>query len=250
MMEDELPPELRSRREAIYAQVTQRGRARRYRRRGAVAFAIAVVVATPIVGVALTRQTGHNERVATFAPSTTTEGDTTTLTPTTTSPTTSTVAPPTTTSTTTTTTSSPPTTTLICRNSTNPACGPLSYVPPVTNQPATLVVTTEPRAPTAGQTVTFKLHATDPDTFISSDMFCGQIMFGEGNGTGCQVACAPIGPQYGPWAPPPPRPSDVTFTVTHVYPRAGTYTARFSFVAGECSVRPSPASTSINVRIA
>ena len=247
-MEDELPPELRSRRRAIYAQVTQRGRARRYRRRGAIVFAIAVVVATPIVGVALTRQTGHNERVATFGPSTTTKGDTTTLTPTTTttSPTTSTVAP----STAPTTTASPSTTSLICRNSTNPACGPLSYVPPITNQPATLVVTTEPRAPTAGQTVTFKVQAADPDTFISSGMFCGQITFGEGNGTGCQVACAPIGPQYGPWAPPPPQPSDVTFTVTHVYPRAGTYTAHFSFIAGECSPRPSPASTSINVRIA
>jgi hypothetical protein len=70
-MDDELPSELRARRQAIYAQVTQRGRARRSRRIGAVAFAVAVVVATPVVAVALNRDGGDNPRVSTLEPSTT-----------------------------------------------------------------------------------------------------------------------------------------------------------------------------------
>ena len=69
-MDDELPPELRSRRQAIYEQVTQRGRARRSRRVGAVAFAVAAVVALPVGAVALTRESA-NQRVSTFEPSTT-----------------------------------------------------------------------------------------------------------------------------------------------------------------------------------
>ena len=245
-MEDELPPELRSRRQAIYTQVIRRGRARRYRRLGAVSFAVALVIASPIVAIALVgRGGGNSQRVSTFEPSTTEVVGTTSQTPTTPSsavsstvPTTTTTAPATTT-----------TTSLVCRNSTNPACGPFSYDPAITNQPATLTATTAPATPTAGVIVTFTLHATDPDTFIDATRFCGQASFGEGDGTGCAVACAATGPQYGPWAPPPPNPGHATFTMTHTYPHAGTYTAHFSFTAGECGPRPSPATATITVHI-
>jgi hypothetical protein len=247
-MEEELPPELRSRRQAIYAQVTRRGRARRYRRFGVITVALVVVTAMPIVAVALTSNSdGHGQRVSTFGPSTTQGVATTSHTTTTPSSAAPSTVPRTATATTVlaTTTS----TALVCRNSTNPACGAFSYDPPITNQPATLVATARPASPTAGHVVTFTLHATDPDSFISPDMFCGQISFGEGNSTGCQVSCAPIGPRYGKWDPPPPRPGTATFTMTHTYPHAGTYTAEFSFTADQCGPRPSPASTAVTVHI-
>jgi hypothetical protein len=248
-MEEELPPELRARRHAIYAQVTRRGRAQRHRRLGAVFLAVAVVVAMPIVAVALNSTSdGHNQRIATFAPSTTGEADIASRTSTT-PPSEVTSTAPLLSTTSTQQSATTTATSLVCRNSTDPQCGPLVYDPPITNQPATLTATTTPATPTAGEVVTFTVHTADPDSFIDPGMFCGQVSFGDGNDTGCQVACAANGPQYGPWAPPPPTAGDATFTMTHTYPRAGTYTARFSFTADECGPRPSPASTSITVHI-
>jgi hypothetical protein len=241
-MEDDLPPELRQRRQAIYEHVTRRGRARRYRRLGAVTLAVALLMTAPIAALALTRA-DRSQQVSTVDPPTTSAVGTTSTTPISPSSTAPSTAPITT---------APPsstTTTLVCRNGTNPACGPMSYDPPIMNQPATLAATAAPATPTAGETVTFTVHASDPDSFIDPGGFCGQISFGEGNTTACTVACAPTGPQYGPWAPPPPKPGDATFTFTHTYPRAGTYTASFSLTAEQCGPRPSPASTSITLHI-
>lgn len=249
-MEDELPPELRSRRHAIFAQVKRRGRARRYRRLGTVSFAVALVLSVPLVAVALTSNGGgHSERISTFGPSTTEDVGTTAEAPTTSTSVEPTTTAPTTTAPTSTQAAETTTTMLVCRNSSNPACGPLSYDPPITNMAASLAATTEPAAPIAGHTVTFTLHVTDPDSLISSGLFCGQASFGEGDSTGCAVACAPLAPEYGKWDPPAPTPGDATFTLTHTYPSAGTFTARFSLIVGECSPRPSPVSASITVHI-
>jgi hypothetical protein len=137
-----------------------------------------------------------------------------------------------------------------CRNSSNPACGPFRYDPPLTNAPAKLeILNVDPATPRPGDTVTFTLHATDPDSFIPSGGFCGGEAFGDGASSGCGPSCAGAGPQFGPWDPPAARPGDATFAVSHTYTQAGSYTADFSVTADQCGPRPSDASASIPVQV-
>ena len=137
-----------------------------------------------------------------------------------------------------------------CRNSSDPACGPFRYDPPLTDAPAKLeIVKVEPATPKAGDTVTFTLHATDPDSFIASGGFCGGASYGDGEASKCGPSCAGTGPQFGPWDPPPARPGDSTFTVSHAYAKAGSYTANFSITADQCGPRSSDASASISVQV-
>lgn len=254
-----LPPELASRRDAIHDRVIRRGTAMRRRRRVAISMATALVVALPVAAVGLS-WAGDNgtRRVQAIAPrssgviSTTSEAPTTSTTEALTVPTTASVPP---TADTTPATTAP---TVTCRNSTDPACGPFQYDPAVTNEPATLaVVSVEPATPTRGEKVTFTLHAGDPDTFIPTEESCGgrrapdgSFAFGDGAVDGCVADCAAPGPRYGPWTPPPPTPGDATFTLEHTYPNAGTFTADFSIVIGECGPRRSEASASVAVHIA
>jgi hypothetical protein len=256
----ELPPELASRRAAIHDRVVRRGIAMRRRRWFAVSMGAALVVALPVAAVGLSTA-GENatRRVEAIAPRnggvipTTSAAPTTSTTqaPTSTETPTTTTVPPTTVSTSATTMP-----TLICRNSTEPACGPFQYDPPITNQPATLtVVSVEPSAPNAGEKVAFTLHASDPDSFIPTDESCGPLApagifaFGDGARGGCVAGCAAPGPQYGPWTPPPPIPGDATFTLEHAYPKTGSFTADFVIVADECGPRHSEASISVMVHI-
>ena len=137
-----------------------------------------------------------------------------------------------------------------CRNSSDPACGPFRYDPPLTNAGAKLeIVKVEPATPKAGDTVTFTLHATDPDSFIPSGGFCGGASYGDGEASKCGPSCAGTGPQFGPWDPPPARPGDSTFTVSHAYAKPGSYTAIFSITADQCGPRSSDASASIRVQV-
>jgi hypothetical protein len=137
-----------------------------------------------------------------------------------------------------------------CRNSSDPACGPFRYDPPLTNPGAKLeIVKVEPATPKAGDTVAFTLHATDPDSFIPSGGFCGGASYGDGEASKCGPSCAGTGPQFGPWDPPPARPGDSTFTVSHAYAKPGSYTANFSITADQCGPRSSDASASIRVQV-
>jgi hypothetical protein len=221
---DELPPELIPKRDEIHDRVVKRGRARRRQRRVVVVAAIVIAVGLPIAAVGLNAGDNGVHRVESVAP--------------TTSPTVPTVPPPTITE-------------LACRNSTDPACGPFYYDPPLTNQPATLEVRVKPATERVGARVMFEIHAMDPDSFVGvgGDTFCGEESFGDGNTQRCGPSCAGYGPRHGPWSPPPARPSDATFTVEHTYAKSGTYTAEITLTADVCGPRPSKASASVTVHI-
>lgn len=229
---NDLPPELSARRDDIHDRVIKQGRARRLQRRLVVAVVIVIAVGLPVAAVGLNTRDNETRRVEAVAPRDEL------------SPTTA-IGPLTTPS-----VPFPTTTTLVCRNSADPACGPLYYDPPITNEPATMEVTVEPAAPKPGQRVTFTPHVTDPDSVIISGTFCPSwVNFGEGNSTGCQASCAARPPQFGPWTPPPARPSEARFTLGHTYKKSGTYTAHFTVTAGGCSPRPSEATASVTVHV-
>jgi hypothetical protein len=118
---------------------------------------------------------------------------------------------------------------------------------PLTNEPMTVeVVKVEPTTPHVGDTVTFTVRATDPDSFISPGPgFCGRSAFGDGPAGDCGPSCA-IRP---PGTPTPPRPSDQTFELTHVYELAGDYEVSITVRADQCGPRPSEATASIIVHV-
>lgn len=144
----------------------------------------------------------------------------------------------------------PPTANSDCRNSTNPVCGPLRYDPPLTNAPAEMEVAMSPPRPKPGLAVTFTIHITDPDSYLSTgDNYCGENDFGDDNRSLCIADCAGPRERYGPWTPPPAEAGDETYTVRHTYTKVGTYTAKFSTIAGMCSERPSQVSSSVTVDV-
>jgi hypothetical protein len=232
---DNLPPELRDRRDSIFDRVTTTGRTRR-RRRTAAAFAVvAVVLAIPITAVAMNASHESPGVRVSSVPSTS-------VTPT--------VADPTGTTETTTTVKAG------CHNSYDPACGPLRYAPPLTNEPARLEITSvTPAVPKVGEMVTFTLRARDPDSlFSASTVWCNGggragSTFGDGEGGGqvCIADC--VGAGSGTWDPPAPQPSDLTFHSDHVYKRAGTFAVKITAEAGVCSARPSEATASTTVTV-
>jgi hypothetical protein len=223
---DQLPPELEPRRDALFERVTARGRTLRRRRIAAMSTAMALAVLIPAATVALVQADDDPPRVE--ASGSIPGGDTTT----------------------TSTTAAPTTSTVACRNSTNPACGPLHYDPPMTNAPATISVTTTPAVPRAGDVVTFTLHVTDADSRITSANPCMQYTFGEGVDGKCIADCSAHAPQYGAWDPPPPEPGDATFTMRHAYATAGVYNAKFEVTPGLCGPRPSPVTATVRMEIA
>jgi hypothetical protein len=227
---DNLPPELRDRRDSIFDRVTGAGRTRRRRRSAAMFAVVAVVLAIPITAVALNASdSGPRVRVSS--------------TPSTQDSTTSTSATPSTTET---------TAKGGCHNSYDPACGPLRYDPPITNEPARLEITSvTPAVPKVGENVTFTLRAQDPDSlFSASTVWCngGGSSFGDGEGgQTCIADCVSQG--SGTWEPPAPQPSELTFHSDHAYTRAGTFAVKITAEAGICSARPSEATVSTTVTV-
>ena len=213
---NELPPELGPRRDALFERVTGRGRTLRRRRIAAISTAVAAVLLVPVTTIAIVRADEDPPRVVADAtvPSTTT-------------------------------------TTAVCRNSTNPSCGPMFYDPPITNQPTSITVTTAPAVPRAGDAVTFTVHVADPDTPIS-ERPCVEYTFGEGSARGgtCASHCPNIPARYGAWEPPPPRPGDSTFKMEHIYATAGVFEARFRVTVGMCDPRASSAIADVPMEIA
>lgn len=146
--------------------------------------------------------------------------------------TTTTAAPP---PTTTSTTTAPP-----CRNSRDPACGPLRYEPVPVNQAMTIEVTVKPANPEPGEEVTFTVKVSD-DGPVSPASCVNTQRFGEDDESVpfCTAACAAEAAKYGPWDPPPPE--DISFeeTFRHTYDKGGTFTATFAYNAGaDCSFSP------------
>jgi len=248
-----LPPELEPRREAILERVRKRGRHLHRRRVTAIAASVAIIATALItVGVAAGHDNEKRLRVAAI-PSTTQVATTTdpapgtTVVPTTAPEPTTPTAPPVTTppsepATTT------PTTALVCRNSSDPACGPFRYDPPLENEPLEVrVVSVTPSEPHAGDRVTFRLHARDADSFLGPDDFCGTINYGDDLVSSCIADCVGEPMRYGAWDPPPARPSERTYELEHVYDAAGSFTAQFTLPADLCG--PRPAEESVKVRI-
>ncbi len=256
---EELPPELRNRRDAIYERVVRRGRflRRHARARGATTIAVVVALLGGSLAVAV-GQTHHDRRVVTLGTTTTSEParpEPSASTRPTVPPTTH--APPTTATTPTTNPrvtgrAGPTTTSLTCHNSHDPACGPLRFVPRFVNAPATVNITSTPAKPLVGQTVTFRVHIADPDSgkYAASPGCYPSGQFGDGAGPDlpvCVASCAVSG--YGPWDPPKTEPADLTYTFRHEYAKAGNYTAEFSLLLAQCEPWSSPARGSTVVKV-
>jgi hypothetical protein len=144
-------------------------------------------------------------------------------------------------------TAGPTTTALVCRNSTNPACGPFRWDPePAANQPLTADVTYTPTNPKVGDEVTFTVQAVDPDASPVSDHcdFAGSepaVQFGEkGYVAGCPLALCTPSDQYGAWTPPKPVRTEKSFVYRHTYMAGGNFdmTAQLFSGPGGCSNYP------------
>lgn len=149
----------------------------------------------------------------------------------------------------------PPTTaaptTPTCRNSGDPACGPLRYEPEPVNQPMELAVMVSPDRVQAGKEVTFTVRVRD-DGPASADNCINMASFGEENeAVGfCTAACAPQEPQYGTWDPPEPENTSFEETFRHTYDEPGRYTATFSYnVGADCRFSPYRSEGSVSVTV-
>jgi hypothetical protein len=102
----------------------------------------------------------------------------------------------------------------------------------------------QPEYPTVGQTVTFTLHAHDPD---ANEISVTQVCFDSACPPSQVALCCegeplrsfvrPVDGPTGPWPPPTPRSEDRTLTCTHVYQAAGDFTPSFVF---RSSLGPAP----------
>jgi hypothetical protein len=133
------------------------------------------------------------------------------------------------------------TTTGACHNSHDPACGEFHWVNPGANAPISVGITFSPAHPVAGQTVTFTVHAVDPDATPVTD--CGADYAGGGGGCAHTMECAI---NTGAWDPPPRQRGEATFSHQHAFAK-GTYTVTFFVESaggsknnGQCGSQPNP----------
>jgi hypothetical protein len=111
-------------------------------------------------------------------------------------------------------------TTIVCRDSTNRACGRFRFDPqPAGNQVMQVNATVEPANPQPGQVVTF--------TFVISDDAVptqGSTDYGDGSVPTTVDRCSPRRTEgFGPWTPPARNVGNYTLTAQHVYAQAGTF---------------------------
>jgi hypothetical protein len=109
---------------------------------------------------------------------------------------------------------------LVCRNSTNRACGRFRFDPaPGGNQVMQVNATIQPPNPQAGQTVTFTFAITD-DAVPTQ----GNTDFGDGSVPTSVDRCSPRRTEgFGPWTPPTRTVANHTIILQHVYAQPGTY---------------------------
>ena len=213
-----------------------RRRARRHRRNAFVALLGLVVLAVPAVALLSDGDDDQQLTVAaddrstttatTDAPSTTATTAKTTVASTVTTQTTAmtdqtvVVAPPETAATVPGrpgTTAVPRTTvpTVVCRNSTNPACGEFRWDPSVGNASLVASFATAPATAFVGEPVTFEVDWSDPD---ADDFGTVHSVNGAAVGAPCSTER-----RYGPWTPPPAQPGSGRVSFTETFAAAGTY---------------------------
>lgn len=141
-----------------------------------------------------------------------------------------------------------------CRNSRDPACGPLRYEPPPVNEPMTVEVAFAPRNPEPGEEVTFTVRVRDDGPAKAGDCV-NQQTYGEADESVgfCTAACALESLKYGSWDPPPPENTSFEESFRHSYEASGMYTATFAYnVGADCSFSPyrsqGEASVTVTVR--
>jgi hypothetical protein len=121
-----------------------------------------------------------------------------------------------------------PAATARCRNSTEASCGAFRFDPaPQRDDAIAVKVTFSPKEPKAGDTVTFSLTATDPDSEV---VLVGTYRFGKGQ-SAVVVDDAPdrCPRAYGAWDPPQAKAGSADEELRHTYRDAGRYEAEFSF---------------------
>ncbi|HZP15771.1 MAG TPA: hypothetical protein VFA96_08110 [Nocardioides sp.] len=112
-----------------------------------------------------------------------------------------------------------------CHNSGDPACGPLALVPtPGANQPIATKVSVSPEHPAVGQKVTYTVSITDPDA--PAQGCAGSRDFGDYT-VGPLECDPPVCARFGEWDAPQAKAGSFVQTFTHVFAKAGTFTATF-----------------------
>lgn len=105
---------------------------------------------------------------------------------------------------------SPPTTALVCRNSTDPACGAFRWEPQPVNRAATLTLQVPERI-VAGVPFDVGMTISDPDGRV--DFACytlGHTGGGTQVGGGCTTVRQDCPARFGPWSPPAPAAGQAT----------------------------------------
>ncbi len=112
--------------------------------------------------------------------------------------------------------STTPTTARVCRDSSQPACGPFRWDPVLAaNQPLVASFSSAPTTAVAGQTVTFEVAWSDGDAKLSSDRFSTD---GTRIGSSCMLVA-----RYGPWTPPARIGGSGTLSYPTTFAEPGTY---------------------------
>ena len=124
-----------------------------------------------------------------------------------------------------------PTDTIVCRNSTDPACGDFYWDPdPGPNAPLSITMraSSTSNSVQVGDKISVTVEATDLDAKI----VCTQLVWGD-EGT---IIIDPIRiePRYGPWTTPPKEQGSFSERYTHTYSKTGVFTVRFYANSGNC----------------
>lgn len=139
----------------------------------------------------------------------------------------------TTTSSTATTAPTAPTTTRTCRNSYDPACDAFRWDPaPGPNADITTQATVDPEHPKAGQTVTIRVMAADPDASVEK-----AVNFGWGDqpvGSRTYDNCPAHRKRYGPWTPPTRTRGQIELAFTRTFDRPGSYSFGYTIYSAVC----------------
>lgn len=124
-----------------------------------------------------------------------------------------------------------------CRNSYDPACGPFRWDPaPGPNAQASFSYTITPKNPKAGETVTIRVVADDPDAVLEPRSVRLGFDFSAGPSATepMDAGCPSYRTRYGPWTPPAKRKGHVERTFTHVYEAEGSYSWGFTVYSARC----------------
>lgn len=146
------------------------------------------------------------------------------------------------------------TTSLVCRNSTNPDCGPFRWDPPPDDQAASLTVTAPAGPIRTDEQVELTLSMSDPDGPVTLDCYTVNLdRPGLSLGACSSTARSECPERYGPWTPPQKNPGQAETTTIVEFYEPGTYVVDVAVDAADgCdNVNPyrSPATARITVEV-